>query len=84
MPFDECKLPSSREGTSYNRVRVGRKSLRRYSGPLRRERVVFGLTPQFSGRALPYAARHARIMKWSARGVAALLFDGPLQLLVRR
>jgi hypothetical protein len=42
------------------------------------------ITPQFSGRALPCDARHARIMKWSARGVAAMPFHGPLQLLVRR
>src|SRR5262245_15769264 len=42
------------------------------------------LTPQFSGRALPREARHERIMKWSARAVAATPCHGPLQLLVRR
>ena len=35
-------------------------------------------------RALPRAARRACIMKWSTRDVAAMPFDGPLQLLVRR
>jgi hypothetical protein len=42
------------------------------------------IAPQFSGRALPCDARRERIMKWSARGVAALPNDGPLQLFVRR
>jgi hypothetical protein len=42
-----------------------------------------GLTPQFSGRALSCDARRGRIMKWSARGVAAMASHGPLQLLVR-
>jgi len=42
------------------------------------------LTPQFSGGALPCEARHARIMKWSARADAAMPLDRPLQLLVRR
>jgi hypothetical protein len=39
------------------------------------------LTPQFSGRALPCEARRERIMKWRARGVAAMPCHGPLQLL---
>jgi hypothetical protein len=42
------------------------------------------ITPQFSGRALPFEARRACIMKWSTRGVAAMPYDGPLQLLVSR
>jgi hypothetical protein len=47
-------------------------------------RPAIRLTPQFSGRALPCDARCERIMKWRARGVAAIPYDGPLQLLVRR
>jgi hypothetical protein len=47
-------------------------------------RSPWRLTPQFSGRMLPSEARRERIMKWRARGVAAMPFDGPLQLLVRR
>jgi hypothetical protein len=42
--------------------------------------VLCRITPQFSGRALTYAARRACIMKWSTRGVAEIPFDGPLQL----
>ena len=42
------------------------------------------ITPQFSGGALLCEARRERKMKWSARGVAAMPLDGPLQLLVRR
>ena len=51
---------------------------------LRRMVTESHLTPQFSGRVLPSDARRERIMKWSARGVAAMPCDGPLQLLVRR
>jgi hypothetical protein len=40
-------------------------------------------TPQFSGRTLPFGAHRERIMKWSARGVAAPTYDGPLQLNIR-
>jgi hypothetical protein len=42
------------------------------------------ITPQFSGRALPYDARRERRMKWRARAVAAPTGHGPLQLLVSR
>jgi hypothetical protein len=42
------------------------------------------ITPQFSGRTLPYEARRERIMKWRARAVAATTCHGPLQLLVSR
>jgi len=42
------------------------------------------ITPQFSGRTLPFDARRERIMKWSARDDAAMPYHGPLQLLVRR
>jgi hypothetical protein len=42
------------------------------------------LTPQFSGRALAFAARRERTMKWRARAVAAMPYHGPLQLLVMR
>jgi len=45
---------------------------------------MWRLTPQFSGRALPHEARRERIMKWSARVVAATPYHGPPQLLVRR
>src|SRR5262245_27049069 len=41
------------------------------------------LTPQFSGRALPYQARRERGMQWRARAVAAPTCHGPLQLRVR-
>src|SRR5688572_1290434 len=47
-------------------------------------RYACRLTPQFSGRALPFEARRERIMKWRARAVAAPTYHGPLQLLVRR
>jgi hypothetical protein len=46
--------------------------------------VIRRLTPQFSGRVLSPEARRERTMKWSARGVAAMPYDGPLQLLVIR
>src|SRR5207237_10891867 len=39
--------------------------------PILQKRLHRRLTPQFSGRELPRAARRERIMKWSARGVAA-------------
>ena len=47
-------------------------------------RLALSSTPQFSGRALPWEARHERIMKLSARAVAATPCHGPLQLLVSR
>ena len=57
---------------------------RSYETRLKNDVRGLRITPQFSGRALPCEARRERIMKWSARGVAAMRCDGPLQLLVRR
>jgi hypothetical protein len=51
---------------------------------LDRVRPGKSLEPQFSGRTLPCEARRERTMQWSARGVAAMPFHRPLQLLVRR
>jgi hypothetical protein len=44
------------------------------------QKLLWRLTPQFSGRALRPAERRERIMKWRARAVAATPCHGPLQL----
>src|SRR5262245_56557845 len=62
LHFDTHRAPARPKSTASLGRKLDIDLPRRYA----RRRI----TPQFSGGAPPYAARHARIMKWSARADA--------------
>ena len=80
-PGIDKTFPGHGDGSSARRLPIAAHVSFASNGDVHRDAIRDPrcITPRFSGGAMPCAARRERIMKWSARVVAAMSFDRPLQ-----